>query len=523
MKKILSILILLASVVTLTAQTTYYMHRGRPVKGNGSFAIAESGVSVDSANWEEQTKAWYYEMINPPSLDSMDILNTFVRTMVDSGYWARADVGYWLAVKDETDALINIIDPTAGTYDLVEGGAGSLTFLPYEGFTGDNVNYFNTSWNPSTDASNYALNSASLLIYIGNDTESATSVMGMDESNDAYINPTNSSNTYFARVNTTTSMSSARSYYSTGLWAATRTASNATAFYWNEEPLFEASFESTAIPNADLYLHSRNGTTMSGYQIRLAFVFDGLSSSEIIEVGKIIRQALKDLGGVAGFERGGNEIGYLSALDNDTTALWYFADNDYMHYSDSDTLNYWFDISGNEQFLWQPSLGNQYLPTFGGDSVNFRTGSVQLEDLSLDIPQPFTMYAVIKLRSYVSTGYQGIFDFGDLEFTTTADNTTTIDWFVNDVTAGSLSASTTNEIPVGEYCVITVTIDGASSSIRINDNVADAGGTIDADTRASRLIMSHNGMDFAIKEFIVRTKTEETNITSSLMTKYEIE
>ncbi len=212
-----------------------------------------------------------------------------------------------------------------------------------------------------------------------------------------------------------------------------------------------------------------------------------------------------------------------SILSDSDTKAWYVAERQYMTFSSGNIVERWDDKSGNNHYLWQPTPGEQYLPTFSGDTVNFHDNS-QFEDLNFTQSQPLTVYLVAKMRSY-GGGYHEIIEFNRLDVVLTSD-ADPLPWKIRSYPMSGLTASSTNRLPKNEFVVLTATFNGTSSSIRINDNTADTGGDLSIDTVARRMIVSHAGMDMAVKEIVVRgvddTNGDENTIIEWFMQKYDI-
>jgi hypothetical protein len=233
-------------------------------------------------------QAVYDEMTNKPSASVAANQDTMVRTLVDSGYWARMDLFYVTAQESNAanEADINWIDPSAGTYDLTETGGGALTFTSLEGYTGDGTNYLRPSFNPSTDATQMSKDDATIGAYYRLDINENTYAIGATDGNQLSLAPRWSGTTY-TRMNSAASLTAA-SANSTGMWIATRTASNAVEFFRNGASVNTGAAASVNIPNANLDILARTGGDISNNQISIAFVMDGVVDWEAASITTII-------------------------------------------------------------------------------------------------------------------------------------------------------------------------------------------------------------------------------------------
>lgn len=263
------------------------------------FYKAPAVVSVDSANWETQYKAVYYQMSasNRPNLDTSDKYNTFVRSLVDSGYWARADLLYVAATKREAEADMNWIDPDGGTYDLDETGAGNLTFTPYEGWTGDSVNYLVTNYTPSSSATNFAQNDGTIGVYIRTDLNGEYKIFSSEQDPSNYLRfYPRLGGTLYSKFNDDTNVTYSNAS-SQGMYILTRTGATAKAVYKAGASIATSSGASTGLPNVALKIFSSvGGDGNSRHQWSIFFVSDGVSATEADEINDICEILMDALG-----------------------------------------------------------------------------------------------------------------------------------------------------------------------------------------------------------------------------------
>lgn len=258
--------------------------------------VASQGV-VSSTSFCAEYQAVYDEFSDPPTATIAGYQNTMVASLVDGGYWARMDLFYVMANKAEADALLMWLDPDAGTFDLVETGAGDLTFTTYEGFTGDGTNYLTTNYNASTEATNFTLNSGSGLIYVRDDQQTA-SVFGSTAAVNPYIHLTvrYTDNTLYAKINEGTGLTAANSD-SRGFYIISRTASDAMEVYKNGSSIVSGNPAVDAIPNANILLLTRisSGTKVT-HQISIFAIMNGVDDTDATAINTIIETYMDALG-----------------------------------------------------------------------------------------------------------------------------------------------------------------------------------------------------------------------------------
>lgn len=259
-------------------------------------AIASSGgeaVVVDSANWEQEYKDYYYEIADAgrPSLKKADPQNDLFRSLVDSSFWDRIDWWYVLAQNTEAGALLNIVDP-GGDFDATN--VSSTQFDSYEGFTGDGTaDYLTSNFNPANATSpNYVLNSGTVGAYSRTDIQESSDLIG-NASISIRLMPWYNGNTYY-RVNQSAS-SSTSSTASLGLYIATRRGASDVEAYKNGVSISSATTSSGAIASGEIWiLHSSSfyGTR----QVSIAFMMDGVTDTEAASLNTIIETYMDAIG-----------------------------------------------------------------------------------------------------------------------------------------------------------------------------------------------------------------------------------
>lgn len=205
-------------------------------------------------------------------------------TLDTAGLLSRIDAFYDLGQPTEAECLVNLANP--GTYDLTK--VGTVTFTPNVGANSDGTTgYLDCGFSPST-ATNYARDSASLVMFIDTPTASSRYVIGLDNADEdrlGCINPTGSG--IVARINAANTFNDADATTEEMTFAfivASRTTSGRVDLYLNgnETPIaFEADNTSSVqrTENFNLF-RSITQITDSGQILRIAIIMDGLSASE---------------------------------------------------------------------------------------------------------------------------------------------------------------------------------------------------------------------------------------------------
>lgn len=185
-----------------------------------------------------------------------------INGLVADGVWPTLDVLQVYAAQDSTTALLNLVSVNF-TGSL---SATPPTFTADQGFTGNGSNaYVDTGYVPSTSAINYLLNSAQMSFWnltnrAGNAGFAETGAF--DGANTSDQNPSDGSNSFLARLNTSAGGSfSTAVAASNGFFLSNRTGSavNTTQNFYNGASAGAAAgAASTAIPTGNYFVLARN-------------------------------------------------------------------------------------------------------------------------------------------------------------------------------------------------------------------------------------------------------------------------
>jgi hypothetical protein len=212
-----------------------------------------------------------------------------------AGIWDKADLIYVLAVRDSVDALINWVNPSAGTYDLVGiGNPFGCPFTEYSGYSGNNGNYFITNYNPSIHATNYSLNSGCFAAYIKGTLTSSRVAGGLTDGTNDIVIYTNSFGVSSVAINDEGFVDGDVG----NLYIANRQGSSDIDI-WIDGFKTDGTESSTSIPNDILDLGAFNdgqGPLASGEIMSLYYFGGGLTDSQATSLGTIWETYMDALG-----------------------------------------------------------------------------------------------------------------------------------------------------------------------------------------------------------------------------------
>lgn len=209
------------------------------------------------------------------------------------------DLLYVLAAQYADNAIKNWASP--GTYDLT--AHGSPTFTSNQGYAGDgSAAYFDTGWQPGTNAVKFTRNSGSVGGYNRTSRAAADKMLlgcgTAAATKSIKINPNFGSNYYF-NVNASTNQDVSNTT-SQGMFIGSRTASSTTVPYINGSAGSTDGTASvaTAAVNLLLLAYNNNGTAQefSSDQIAIAFAASGMTGTQAAAVSTAFNNYMTSLG-----------------------------------------------------------------------------------------------------------------------------------------------------------------------------------------------------------------------------------
>ena len=225
----------------------------------------------------------YDALTTPPSDAIASAQNTMCCALVDAGIWAKLDLFYLFGQTTDGagESLVNWVIP--GTYNCTL--VNVPTFVALEGWTGTGAanGCLTTNYNPTTHATHYAQNSASIGIYIRTDVDEAKNDFGTFTSPGSYIR-SRTTNTAQLRLNSGTTSSTANTD-SRGMFVGVRVDAANQITYINKVADSNAA-ASNGIPNNDIFILSANNgagspSNTNTKQVSCFFLGGGLSAGEV--------------------------------------------------------------------------------------------------------------------------------------------------------------------------------------------------------------------------------------------------
>jgi hypothetical protein len=295
MKKLLTLLTCLLLLTSVQGQILRYSNYqlATPPAETPDFYDEYDTVYAAFTTKPSEAIAGYQEAL-VYSLDTMDFAG-------GASVWDRLDLFLVFAAHTNggSEALINWFDP--GIFNADDPTTTQWDNL--EGYTGDGTtDYISTNFAPSTDATNYTLNSASVGIYLRTNISSTTAnAFGIaDGTARTSLHPRNASDYYLSRINNTSgsNQNAPMGGNSQGLWVITRTASNVTEAYHNGTSIDSDVTDSNALPTAEFFILDCNGIsdTFSAHQVSIFFIMNGITDAEATAINTVIETYMDAIG-----------------------------------------------------------------------------------------------------------------------------------------------------------------------------------------------------------------------------------
>jgi len=227
-------------------------------------------------------------------------LKTTTSTQNNKSLWNSLDVLVITASAGAQSALLDWKGYKDGT------AVNSPTFTVDRGYTGASTKYLNTNYVPSIHGVNYSLNSASFFVYYNTNT-----IVNAPEVDGAYLSsssatrtslqyPNNYSEYYRVAVNGDFA-EAASSERLTGLYTATRIASNSLKLFVGGTQKITSTLASNSIPDQNIYVlaaHLSNNTAnyYSNDRVACYGIGAGLSATDVASLNTILSTYLTAIG-----------------------------------------------------------------------------------------------------------------------------------------------------------------------------------------------------------------------------------
>lgn len=249
-------------------------------------------------------------MTAPPVADSVRY-NRMMKSLVDGGYYAKAEFLDFFFCDIEANSLINWKNPETFNPSKVN----NPTFVAYEGFTGEfsTPDAIRTNFNPTTNGTLVSQNDICIVVGCGSELTSVSNIFGAyDANNYLRVIPKSTDNYCFVILNDT-SNDVFPNEESKGHYAISRGVGTGFNAQKNDQS-YSFTRDSTGLVNAEICVGLNDNGTFRGspYQIRYLCLFSYLTPTEITDVIDIIETCMD----------GVNKGFYIKTTDDVEDGIW---------------------------------------------------------------------------------------------------------------------------------------------------------------------------------------------------------
>jgi len=246
--------------------------------------------------FEPETDAIFAAMGTTPDVTRKILIDNLVSGLKTDGIWSKLDFFYILAAHAENSSLLNWINP--GTFDATN--VSSTAFEVDRGYTGDgSADYLNSNYNPTNNAINYALNSASFGVYVRTDVDETGRDIGATSTglyNELLLRTVNN---FYIALNDG-AYDNVANTDSRGFFIASREGANILRGYKDKLQAIDVARVSVNVVDLNFYILCRNNsgpaTDFSTKQIAAAFAGGGMTQTQVNNFNDRLKALLTSIG-----------------------------------------------------------------------------------------------------------------------------------------------------------------------------------------------------------------------------------
>ena len=213
-----------------------------------TWRVVDSGLQ-----WDADAQRIFDAFTTPPNDIRKNLIETLVKALKTGGVWSKLDTLYLMAAADSQASTINWINPGTNTLTVINFPA----FAADRGYKGDGgTQYISANFNPSTaPAPRYLNASATLFAWSLTNIQSLGHIVGNASGGNELI-PRYITDIYHGRINTGTGQAQGANLDGTGLYAITRSATNAQQMFRNGVGLATSGAAAGGVPAEVWFLRS---------------------------------------------------------------------------------------------------------------------------------------------------------------------------------------------------------------------------------------------------------------------------
>lgn len=236
--------------------------------------------TTDVFGYSSQSLSLFTRMTTQPSMARKQRYDVLIRSLINSGVWAKLDALYVFDGDNTQQSFLNIVQ---NLYNITQTGSG--TFTAGVGWAGNgSTGYLNTNFNPSTaSSSKFIRDSAYFGIWSNTTGQQASTYAGyFDGTQGVTINGRTTGDGFSARINQAAVLTSTGGTVidGSGLFGAARSGASANSIRRNAVELTTGTTASTAPANGALRLGNFGTAVYSNLQFKSAIIGGYLTTVE---------------------------------------------------------------------------------------------------------------------------------------------------------------------------------------------------------------------------------------------------
>lgn len=248
----------------------------------GNESVASGAVSLTVNTLDTDARVYIDAMTPRPTSARMGHISTFVSALKSGSIWTKLDALYLLAAHDAQAAGLNVKAP--GTYTLT--AVSSPVFTVDRGYKGTGSGasaggYLDAGFNPATAGGHFALNDASLWVWVETAATTSASLTMAEIGNTSGRIFTQSATALSGHARSNNAVDTVAAWGAdTGLYGWSRSASGTYDRYLNDTAIGAAAVASVAILSTPIYILRSSAGTHSDARAAAAAWGAALNSTE---------------------------------------------------------------------------------------------------------------------------------------------------------------------------------------------------------------------------------------------------
>jgi len=286
-------------LITLTTVMAWGQEYRVVYDKTGKVLVSQTGEVFINRYYEKESLDYFMAVADSGyvfTTQEKNIINTAIKLSKQVGIWDKMDVILPLRVPYRAAAKIDI---TGNGFNMSESNSANIRYYTSDGIASNGTSgYMEVDYIPASDAINYSLNSATIILgieenkgYEFNDISSSSAYLSSPTGGIWFMS--SNSQTMYVNLNGSSGISNVRQYAGTyGFWTLTKNDADTTHIYLNDSLYKKGRNVSVGMPNNKIRIGggSYNSGATGNYSDRMYSFFAmgaGLSPTDVYHVNEI--------------------------------------------------------------------------------------------------------------------------------------------------------------------------------------------------------------------------------------------